>query len=185
MNFPDYYNILGVSREATNKEIKKAFRKLALEFHPDINNNDNAHEVFIEINEAYLLLSDKVAREKYNKEYDKYRINLETVSENQDNKSDSSIFEDNDLKYWKNNARQQAYGYSRMKYQDYANLIQKLVKETGFQFGNVVIFMIFGIVFSSGIGLLFRKDFFTGSVLLIIGVIGFIIANNRWGEHEN
>lgn len=184
MKFPDYYYVLGISREATPDEIKKAFRKLALKYHPDINSRENAHETFIEINEAYLLLSDKEARKKYNIEYDKYKTKFETVYENQYNDFHATTFEDNDLKYWKNNARQQADSYSKMKYKDYANLIQKLMKETGFQIGNVVIFMIFGIVFSIGIGFLLRKDYPIGITLLIIGIIGYVIAINRWDRHK-
>ena len=48
----DYYEILGVGKNATDEEIKKAFRKLALEFHPDRNKSKGAEDKFKEINEA-------------------------------------------------------------------------------------------------------------------------------------
>ena len=54
----DYYEILGVGKNATDEEIKKAFRKLALEFHPDRNKSKGAEDKFKEINEAYQVLSD-------------------------------------------------------------------------------------------------------------------------------
>ena len=54
----DYYDILGVGKNATPEEIKKAFRKLALEFHPDRNKDKGAEARFKEINEAYQVLSD-------------------------------------------------------------------------------------------------------------------------------
>jgi curved DNA-binding protein len=62
----DYYEILGVGRKATPDEIKKAYRKLALKYHPDRNKgNKEAEERFKEINEAYAVLSDKEKRQQY------------------------------------------------------------------------------------------------------------------------
>ena len=61
----DYYDILGASKTATADELKKAYRKLALEWHPDRNKAANAHDKFKEINEAYAVLSDKSKRETY------------------------------------------------------------------------------------------------------------------------
>ena len=54
----DYYEVLGVSRDASNEEIKKAFRKLAFQYHPDRNRDDGAEAKFKEVNEAYGVLSD-------------------------------------------------------------------------------------------------------------------------------
>ncbi|NLO20125.1 MAG: J domain-containing protein [Ignavibacteria bacterium] len=66
MEYKDYYKILGVSKNATLDEIKKAYRQLALKFHPDTNqNNKAAEEKFKEINEAYEVLGDSENRKKY------------------------------------------------------------------------------------------------------------------------
>lgn len=66
MNYKDYYKILGVSKDATAKDIKKAYRKLAAKHHPDKNPDDKtSEEKFKEINEANEVLSDKEKREKY------------------------------------------------------------------------------------------------------------------------
>jgi len=63
----DYYDILGVSRNASKEELKKAYRKLALEWHPDRNKTKGAGERFKEINEAYEVLSDSKKKATYDK----------------------------------------------------------------------------------------------------------------------
>ena len=63
----DYYDVLGLSRNASEEEIKKAFRKLALEFHPDRNRSDGAEGRFKEVNEAYQVLSDSKKRADYDR----------------------------------------------------------------------------------------------------------------------
>jgi molecular chaperone DnaJ len=64
----DYYEILGVQRGATDQEIKSAYRKLALQYHPDRNpNNPDAEEKFKECSEAYAVLADSEKREMYNR----------------------------------------------------------------------------------------------------------------------
>jgi molecular chaperone DnaJ len=61
----DYYRVLGVERSASDAEIKRAFRKLAQQWHPDVNDTPEAHERFKEINEAYQILSDPQRRQAY------------------------------------------------------------------------------------------------------------------------
>ncbi|PSN49798.1 DnaJ subfamily B member 9 [Blattella germanica] len=61
----DYYALLGVSRKATDREIKKSFRKLAIKYHPDKNKEKGAEKKFQELAEAYEVLSDPDKRKKY------------------------------------------------------------------------------------------------------------------------
>ncbi len=62
----DYYEVLGVEREASQQQIKEAYRALARRYHPDVNKEAGAEEKFKEINEAYEVLSDVKKRKKYN-----------------------------------------------------------------------------------------------------------------------
>jgi len=65
MNKRDYYEILGVDKNATEAEIKSAFRKLAKKYHPDVSKEENAAELFKEAQEAYAVLSDANKRKQY------------------------------------------------------------------------------------------------------------------------
>ncbi len=65
MNRKDYYNILKINKDASTKEIKKSYRKLAMEFHPDLYKGKDAGNKFKEINEAYAVLSDSEKRQIY------------------------------------------------------------------------------------------------------------------------
>ena len=71
MNFIDYYVVLGIDRSASQSEVKKAYRKLARQYHPDLNPNDSeAEKKFKQINEAHEVLGDPEKRKKYD-EYGK------------------------------------------------------------------------------------------------------------------
>jgi curved DNA-binding protein len=70
----DYYSILGVNRNASEREIKQAYRRLARQYHPDVNPGDKSAEArFKQINEAYEVLSDKEKRQKYDQFGDQWQ----------------------------------------------------------------------------------------------------------------
>mgnify|MGYP001424719703 CR=1 FL=1 len=87
MNFVDYYQVLGLDKTATQKDIKNAYRKLARKFHPDLNpNNPEAKLNFQKINEANTVLSDETKRKKY----DQYGKDWEHAHEFENQKQQSS-----------------------------------------------------------------------------------------------
>jgi curved DNA-binding protein len=67
LGYTDYYEVLGVSRDADQDAIRRAYRKLAREYHPDLNSDSDAEERFKELGEAYEVLSDADKRERYDR----------------------------------------------------------------------------------------------------------------------
>ncbi|MEF9996121.1 MAG: DnaJ domain-containing protein, partial [Burkholderiaceae bacterium] len=65
MKYKDYYAILGVERGATEDDVKKAYRKLARKYHPDVSKEKDAEAKFKDVNEAYQTLSDADKRKAY------------------------------------------------------------------------------------------------------------------------
>merc|ERR1712227_296926 len=67
LNQDDYYAKLGIEKNASSKEIRKAFKKLAITMHPDKSDDPDAHEKFLEINKIYEVLKDDELRKKYDR----------------------------------------------------------------------------------------------------------------------
>jgi len=118
MKFVDYYKILDIPIDSTLDEIKEAFKKQALKWHPDKNPNEDTTEKMQLINEAYLILKDKEARERYDQEYKKhqtkntYNLNKNrspgSTSYGENHESCNYVVEDEILQKWMNNAKSQA-----------------------------------------------------------------------------
>jgi DnaJ-class molecular chaperone len=117
--FKDYYAILDIDKSASEADIKSAFKKQALRWHPDRNHGIDTTERMKSINEAYLILKDQEARFRYNVEYERFkkRQRSESVGANgnfhekhQKTAHDYSTFnvEDDVLRKWMKNASQQA-----------------------------------------------------------------------------
>lgn len=80
----NYYKVLEIAKNATQAEIRKAYKRLSLKYHPDKNKSPNATEKFKEIGGAYAILSDKVKRQKFDRE--------ETASENHSNTNEKQKY---------------------------------------------------------------------------------------------
>lgn len=102
----DYYKILKLDRHATQEEINLRFLELAYEFHRDISIVENAHDIFIEINEAYQILSDNTQKSYYDS-----ILNKQTESSEYDS--------DNEFDKFQIAARQNAMDNAKMDYRDY------------------------------------------------------------------
>ena len=70
--FKDYYQILGISPEASKQEIKQAYRMMSLKWHPDKNPGVDVTSIMQDINEAYKILNDDICRARYDNEYKEF-----------------------------------------------------------------------------------------------------------------
>lgn len=206
---PNHYKTLEIEPTATKEEIKKAYRRLALKYHPDKNKSPDAHEKFIAINEAYLLLYDNEARAKYDREYQYYfgqKAKAESTGSQQqrheekkqeeakfsNQKQREPQFEDEDLNQWTRNARQQAESFAKMAFDDFSNLILGIVKETGFQLGNAFLVMLGALLSMGGcgnivVGLSTKGEIgnpILGIILLPIGILLYKLAHSNYDNHK-
>ena len=120
MEFIDYYKVLGLSKEATAEDIKKAYRKQARKLHPDINPNDKeAHAKFQQLNEANEVLSNPEKRAKY----DKYGKDWERGEEYDQYKKQQQ--------QQRNSGQQQSYGGGNYSGEDFSDFFSSMFGNQG------------------------------------------------------
>ena len=157
--FKDYYKILEIGFNTSDTEITKAFKKLALEWHPDRNPNMDTTKKMQELNEAYLILKDVEAKLRYDKEYLNYNKIKEAIrKENQKSEENDSFndeskskyteyeFQDEELFRWTKNAEKQAVELAKQTIEDLKGMVkvgaQGALESMGYQIIGVVIFLI-------------------------------------------
>lgn len=154
----NYYKILGVRRDADASQIKKAYRRLAFLFHPDVNQTAEAHQKFVLINEAYKTLSNEVSKKRHDLSLH-YGVAIPETKEEES-------------KYDQDKGRK--YGTAH-KYKEDENFRNHKKKETfsqreQAQFNRLEIFLFYSLIF-------------IGFVAIIFSIIDLIY--NRWGGFDS
>ena len=162
--FKDYYGILEINEEASEDEIKAAYRRLAIKWHPDKNVGIDTTSRMQELNEAYVLLKDKEGRERYNREYQNLKRRVKPEPKGERSKGEQSPpqskanpfeypdykFSDEVLRKWMDNAKRQAVDLAKQSIEDLKGMVVVGVKEGSkailYQIAGVIIVIIlFGI----------------------------------------
>jgi len=150
--YKDYYKILGIEKHVSVAEIKKAYRQLAMKYHPDRNKSSDAHLLFLEISEAYEILSHTDKR----RVYDNLTANTDTI----EFKGEKVEFEE-----MINESRRKAQSYAQMAFNDFLN-------RAGFVIAT-------GVRATINLStLLFSGVFFFGGLYGIVTYIQDVIAGN-------
>lgn len=167
--FVDYYAVLEINIYATQEEIRIAFRKQALKWHPDRNPGIDTTKRMQEINEAYLILKDAEARTKYDNEYQRFQQFKKEKQDNrqeyqkQDKQQQSEYtysyaeYEPNDdiLGKWMENARKQAVDLAKKTMEDFKGIstagakavVNEVVAGIGrYVIVSLIIFIIFALI---------------------------------------
>jgi len=156
--FNDYYKILEVDPSATQEEIKSAFKKQAIKWHPDRNIGVDTTKRMQEINEAYLILKDIEARERYNREYqlfNQYQRKNEQSDQQEQKRSEKREkqkektykyadynVEDDILQKWMDNAKKQAVDLAKQTIEDLKGMVAAGAKAAVTGARNVIVFYI-------------------------------------------
>lgn len=159
--FVDYYLVLDIDISASDIDIKYAYKKQATIWHPDKNHGVDTTIKMQLINEAYLILKDNEARERYNVEYKKFThyvsANDITVDDSDNYTSTDYVVEDELLYKWMQNAKRQAVVLAKQAINDFKeiglNASKEAAKSAGSQLLFQIIISIFAVILFSVIGL--------------------------------
>jgi|AntRauTorckE5430_2_1112549.scaffolds.fasta_scaffold18597_1 alpha-galactosidase/6-phospho-beta-glucosidase family protein len=118
----DYYKVLKIEVGVSQIDVKKAFRKLALKYHPDRNKEPNTSQKFIEVTEAYEVLRDPIKRADYNRIYSTYFERTKTRQKKEAEYKQKEYYQE-----WENYGRQKAQEYSSIPFEEFARMLLKEV----------------------------------------------------------
>lgn len=171
MIIKDYYRILNIGVNASNDEIKRAYRKLSKQWHPDINKSSNAHEYFININEAYNILIKPETRRLYDMYY---YVQYPTIH-----------FNDSDIETNATLGRVQGETFVQMEYEEFLIALMNFTKTTGSVIGCAILMYIGLFICIGGIGITLKgyswmeyNEILTGIILSCIGFTTYMIGRN-------
>jgi curved DNA-binding protein CbpA len=135
MEFIDYYKVLNISENATLEEIKKAFRELAKEYHPDKNKSSDASVKFREVFEAYEILKNKITKDIFDERRRKF-YNKKSAEFNNDKYTKSETYE-----YVKKEANKRAEYFSKMTFDDFLQSSLFMLKKATSKFALLLMFL--------------------------------------------
>lgn len=143
--FKDYYALLEINFGASAQEIKTAYLNQCKKWHPDKNPNQDTTQRMQDINEAYLILKDKEAREKYDAEYVRFKqaYQQHQYSTKEDYTYAKYDFTDEILKKWVQNATNQA----KKMAQEITDELRGSLKEAGKNIGSNILYYLIGYIF--------------------------------------
>ncbi len=134
MNTDNYYTILGVAKDASQDDIKRAYRKKAKEFHPDVNKAPEAQDMMKKVNAAYDVLSDPQKKQHYDRFGQNPQNNYSNQSQYQGNTQyqgygfDNSMFEEMFRQFYQqSNAQQQQYRQQRRVVSPFMSIIRFMI----------------------------------------------------------
>ena len=169
----NYYDILDISMNASNEDIKKAFRKLSFKYHPDHNKEADAGEKFIKLFEAYEILKEPYKRSTYNELLNKSVFNNVNYEKNE-----------NSFNEWKSTARNEGEYYSKKSYKDF----EKIFDRVGQQVFSILFFI--GLIFAPILFLLlmgietFKKYYIIAIIINIIWIGSVVIHKIKHREED-
>jgi curved DNA-binding protein CbpA len=178
MKKKDYYKILDINKDADTEEIKKAFRRKALKYHPDVCKLKDANNIFIEIYEAFEILSDPIKR----RAFDNSNIFKEKMTDVYTSSTNTNY------ETWVNDAKTKAESHSKMKYGEYKkNVMDDIIQttRTTINIGCLAYIALMGVLglygFFKGLGQFNRHErddytFVIGLVFFIIPALPLVIA---------
>lgn len=173
--FKNYYEILETSQNANLSEIKKAYRKLALQYHPDKNNAPNAQQKFVEITEAYEVLKDVSQRKIYDQIYNRqFSTNKTSNNNNQEKQAQWSEF-----------GKQKATEYSEMEFDLFIKRAFgeiKVVAKNSLSIG-LVLFCAFAAII--GFSLMSISPFLGIGTIILWGGFGYLLFNRTRENYKN
>lgn len=160
--FIDYYQILEIDINASFEEIKIAFKKQAIKWHPDKNTGNDTTLKMQALNEAYLILKDPEARKLYDIEYIKFKKinNKKEFNKDQESYSDDYIVSDDLLRRWMDSAKKQSVDLAKQTIIDFKAMVvigsKAAVKASGSQLLAQLLISLLIIVIMSFVGLCSR-----------------------------